>query len=75
MIWPKMLEYINASLPDLDLDINLEEQDFAASCSRLKPNEFKSDKADTFVSFTFNAGPDWDFFVRAATIVHSQPSF
>lgn len=76
-LWPKMRAYLESSMKDYGVDTQLGRDRFMGSIGRTTPGAFMGDRSDIILSIMFEKNPEpmWDFFIRGASIVHSQPVF
>ena len=74
-LWPRMRTQIEECAEDIDATSKLVEDTATAYVAKTKPGEFMSESAETYLSITFEDGPNWDFFLKGGEIVHFQLVF
>lgn len=76
-LWPKMRAYLETAMKNYGVDTELGRDKFMGSIGRTDPEAYMGDKSDIMLSIMFekNPTPMWDFFIRGASIAHSQPVF
>ena len=76
-LWPKMRAYLETAMKDYGVDTELGRDKFMGSIGRTDPDSYMGDTSDIMLSIMFerNTVPMWDFFIRGASMTHSQPVF
>lgn len=74
-LWPTMRTYLKTEMEEYGVDAVLGTDDFIGSINRMSPDVFMGDQSNIMIRLEFEEPPLWDFFIRGAAIVHSQPVF
>jgi hypothetical protein len=72
-LWPEILDRLEAGIVDFNLPRKLENDEFSGLIDSVPEEHPMASKADVYLSLEFDEPPHWDFYLRGARIVHSEP--
>ena len=77
VLWPEMRDHLQKGITAYQVKLDLSTCEFLATVAAVEKDCYKSEEADIFVRFDFEAVPVpvWDFFIRGSRVAHFQPVF
>jgi hypothetical protein len=73
-LWKAMKPRLEEMCNFYEVSDHLKQPDWTGAIQRMEPHVYMGDKADFLFSFRLGeTRPEWDFFLKGITIVHSQP--